>query len=222
MIDSVVDPRPSFRVKWRVHSSFCTWPDGRKWKSSINASTGGAILGEVTPPISEDMAPSPAFTLWRLETCGGRLLLGIRRRLRIFVRRRCASPTSTARFLPQEERGCRLHQEDHPEEPLVVYGDGTQQRDYLYVGDWCAASKRRYAGTPGAYQLGSGKPTSLRTLIGDTGKRCPAAISRSVTKPGAAARFIRPGVISAKRPGNSAIVRPLTSAAGVQRPGPGT
>jgi UDP-glucose 4-epimerase len=49
---------------------------------------------------------------------------------------------------------------------LIVYGDGTQQRDYLYVGDLMrgieTAIDREIAGT---YQLGSGKPTSLRQLI---------------------------------------------------------
>jgi len=52
------------------------------------------------------------------------------------------------------------------EEALVVYGDGTQQRDYLYVGDLVRgieAALGRQLG--GAYQLGSGHPTTLRTLI---------------------------------------------------------
>jgi UDP-glucose 4-epimerase len=51
-------------------------------------------------------------------------------------------------------------------EPLIVYSDGTQQRDYLYVGDLVrgiAAAIDR--GATGTFQLGSGRPTSLRILI---------------------------------------------------------
>ena len=48
----------------------------------------------------------------------------------------------------------------------MVYGDGSQQRDYLYVGDLIrgieAALKRELIGT---YQLGYGKPTTLNALI---------------------------------------------------------
>ena len=52
------------------------------------------------------------------------------------------------------------------DKPLVVYGDGNQQRDYIFVGDLVrgieAAIDRRATGT---VQLGSGRPTSLRELI---------------------------------------------------------
>jgi UDP-glucose 4-epimerase len=51
-------------------------------------------------------------------------------------------------------------------EKLVVYGDGSQTRDYLYVGDlvqgiWTAVQSE----AQGAFQLGSGKPTTLNQLL---------------------------------------------------------
>jgi UDP-glucose 4-epimerase len=52
-------------------------------------------------------------------------------------------------------------------EPLVVYGDGGQTRDFLAVGDLCdaviAAVVRRPAA--GLYQLGTGTETSVNELV---------------------------------------------------------
>ena len=51
-------------------------------------------------------------------------------------------------------------------EPLVVYGDGSQTRDYLYVGDLVEAIRAAVdSDVRGAFQLGSGKPTTLNQLI---------------------------------------------------------
>ena len=50
--------------------------------------------------------------------------------------------------------------------PLVVYGDGTQTRDYLYVGDLVAGIRTAIeSDVEGAYQLGSGHGTTLNQLI---------------------------------------------------------
>jgi nucleoside-diphosphate-sugar epimerase len=53
-------------------------------------------------------------------------------------------------------------------EPVTVYGDGGQRRDFTYVGDIAdgvvAAAER---GRPGAiYNLGGGAPTSINGLVG--------------------------------------------------------
>ncbi len=53
------------------------------------------------------------------------------------------------------------------QEPITVYGDGTQTRDFVYVNDvaqanlWAALSKRRW----GIYNVGTGNPTSINELI---------------------------------------------------------
>jgi UDP-glucose 4-epimerase len=51
-------------------------------------------------------------------------------------------------------------------ETPVVYGDGSQTRDFLYVGDlveaiWAAVE----SDAEGAFQLGSGKPTTVTELL---------------------------------------------------------
>ena len=54
-------------------------------------------------------------------------------------------------------------------EPLTVFGDGEQTRDFLYVGDLCQAIIRALeAPLPfgQAIQLGSGRETSINQLVG--------------------------------------------------------
>ena len=52
-------------------------------------------------------------------------------------------------------------------EPLIVYGDGNQTRDFLYVGDLCyaidLALRKSVSGE--IFQLGSGVETSINELI---------------------------------------------------------
>jgi UDP-glucose 4-epimerase len=51
-------------------------------------------------------------------------------------------------------------------EPLVVFGDGTAQRDYVYVGDVVDAVLASFAGDwTGVYNVGTGVPTSVNELI---------------------------------------------------------
>jgi len=52
-------------------------------------------------------------------------------------------------------------------EPLPVYGDGQQVRDWLYVGDHCAAIRRVLeAGTPGqTYNVGGGNEKTNLDLV---------------------------------------------------------
>jgi len=164
--DSVVDPKPSFRVN--VEGSFQLLELARRAKVGkfINASTGGALLGEVKPPISEDMAPSPlspygASKLAVEGYCSAfagayGFPCATLRFSNIYGPRSAHKKSVVAAFIKNIITG----------EPLVVYGDGTQQRDYLYVGDLVvgieAALNRSLTG---AYQLGSGRPTALNALI---------------------------------------------------------
>ncbi len=52
-------------------------------------------------------------------------------------------------------------------EPLVVYGDGEQTRDFLYIDDLCSAVIASIVRRPtgGLYQLGTGTETSVNELM---------------------------------------------------------
>ena len=50
--------------------------------------------------------------------------------------------------------------------PLIVYGDGSQTRDYVFVEDLCdGIVAAMAAGASGTFQLGSGSGTTLTALI---------------------------------------------------------
>jgi UDP-glucose 4-epimerase len=132
----------------------------------VAASTGGAILGDVEPPVHEEMAPRPTSpygasklmlegylsaysSSYGLSSCALRFS-------NIYGPRSFHKGSVVAHFFKQVLAG----------EPLVVYGDGTQTRDYLYVGDLVEAIRvAMESDVQGPYQLGSGRPTTLNQLI---------------------------------------------------------
>jgi UDP-glucose 4-epimerase len=132
----------------------------------VAASTGGAILGDVEPPVHEQMPPHPTSpygasklmlegylsaysSSYGLSGCALRFS-------NIYGPRSFHKGSVVAHFFKQILAG----------EPLVVYGDGSQTRDYLYVGDLVEAIRVALdSDATGAYQLGSGKPTTLNQLI---------------------------------------------------------
>lgn len=166
VMDSVADPTRCFAIN--VEGTFRLLEMARRSgiRQFVNASTGGAILGEAVPPISEAMAPMPLspYGASKLATegfCSAYLgSYGLRslslRFSNIYGPHSAHKKSVVAAFMKRALSN----------EPLVVYGDGTQQRDYLYVGDVVrgisAGIDRR---ATGIFQLGSGRPISLLTLI---------------------------------------------------------
>jgi len=166
VMDSVADPNACFATN--VEGTFRLLEMARRCgiKQFVNASTGGAILGDVAPPISEAMAPMPLspYGASKLATEGfcsayfgsyGLRCLSLRFS-NIYGPYSAHKKSVVAAFIKRALSN----------EPLIVYGDGTQQRDYLYVGDLvCGISAAINRGAIGTFQLGSGRPTSLLTLI---------------------------------------------------------
>ncbi len=56
--------------------------------------------------------------------------------------------------------------------PVVVNGDGTQRRDFVYVGDVASVVERLVAdqGNSGVFNIGSGQTRSLVEVMGEVGK----------------------------------------------------
>ena len=134
----------------------------------VFASTGGAIFGNVTPPVHEDMAPRPISPYGAGKLAGEgycAALWGANGLPTICLRfSNIYGPFSyhkgsvIAKFFRQIQLG----------EPLTIYGDGLQTRDFLYVDDLCRGiSKALKVDLPfgQAIQLGSNRETNLNQLV---------------------------------------------------------
>lgn len=135
-------------------------------KRIVNASTGGAIIGEVPPPVHEGMVPSPvspygaaklAVEGYLSAYAGSYGLDAVSLRFsNVYGRRSYHKGSVVAAFLRCIADG----------KPITVYGDGSQTRDYVFADDLCdgilAATDARCSGV---YQLGTGIATSINDLI---------------------------------------------------------
>ena len=132
----------------------------------VAASTGGAIIGEAVPPVHEEMVANPISPYGASKLC-----------LEAYCSAYAGSygmNTMCARFSnlygPRSfHKGSVVAQflrNIHNNEPLTVYGDGSQVRDYLFTGDLTkgllSAIQKK---ATGVYQFGSGKGVSLNDLI---------------------------------------------------------
>jgi len=166
VLTSISEPEHNFRVN--AFGTFQLLQIARKSgvRRVLNASTGGAILGEVTPPVHEGMVPRPlapygASKLAAEGYCsafsGAYALQTLSLRFsNIYGPGSWHKGSVVAHFF----KGILNLQE------LIVYGDGTQARDFLFVGDLiegiCSAIESEVIGV---VQLGSGRPTTIDELI---------------------------------------------------------
>ena len=175
VIDSITDPVKNFSIN--VVGSFEVLQQARDAgiRRIVGASTGGAILGEAEPPIHEGIAASPispygasklAVEGYMSAFSGSYGLSAVSLRFsNIYGSRSYHKGSVVATFYKRLLAG----------RPLIVYGDGSQRRDFLYADDLVVGIEQAIRSEArGVYQLGSGRPTSVSELID---------IMRSVVEP---------------------------------------
>lgn len=133
----------------------------------IFASTGGAILGEQPPPVHEEMVPRP------ISPYGASKLAG-----EAYCSAFCGSfglNTVALRFSNvygpfSYHKGsvvAQFFKNLMQQRPLVIFGDGRQTRDFLFVDDLVGALLLAdEKDTPGeVFQIASGQETSIASLV---------------------------------------------------------
>jgi UDP-glucose 4-epimerase len=133
----------------------------------VFASTGGAILGDQKPPTHEEMVPRPISPYGAGKLAGEAYCsafagsFGLNtvalRFSNVYGPFSYHKGSVVAQFFRNLIQG----------KPLIVYGDGSQTRDYVFVEDLIeAVLLAEQIDTPGdVFQIASGRETSLNELI---------------------------------------------------------
>jgi UDP-glucose 4-epimerase len=166
VIPSIEKPRFNFHVNVEGTLNILEEMRAGGVNRLINASTGGAIVGNAEPPVHELMPASPLspYGASKLAVEGycsafaasyGMNIVSLRFS-NVYGPRSYHKGSVVAHFLKQLLKN----------EPLIIYGDGSQTRDFVFVEDLCGGIMRALSmDVTGVYQLGSGEPTSVNELV---------------------------------------------------------
>lgn len=168
VIESIEDPTLNFEVNVRGTFNVLLAARDAGVRRVVMASTGGAILGDVEPPVHEAMVPQPAAPYGASKLAGegyGHAFAGsygmqvtALRFSNVYGPRSYRKGSAVAHFFKQVLDG----------KPITVYGDGSQVRDLVFVGDLCRGILQSLdAEVSGVFQLGSGRPTSINDLLAE-------------------------------------------------------
>jgi UDP-glucose 4-epimerase len=167
VIDSIDNPIPSFKTNVEGTVNLLELARQANLKRFINASTGGAIMGEVIPPISEEMPPSPLSPY-------GASKLAIEGYCSAFsgaYGMSCVNLRFSNLYGPisahKKSVIAMLIKKAISKEMINIFGNGMQTRDYLFIGDLVTAIHNLLqSDASGTFQLGSGVGTPLLSVLG--------------------------------------------------------
>ena len=134
--------------------------------SVVFSSTGGAIYGECAVPATEDAERRP-LSPYGTSKLAGEEYLATWNRLHgaghVALR---FGNVYGPRQLPKLEGGvvAIFLERLRAGETATIFGDGEQERDFVYVGDIVAAVLAAEGGAPGTYNVGTGRATSVNEL----------------------------------------------------------
>jgi UDP-glucose 4-epimerase len=166
VIESIANPTYNFDVNVVGGLNLLEAMRARGIRRLINASTGGAILGDATPPVHERMVARPLAPY-------GAAKLAMEGYCSAYAASYGLEPLSL-RFSNVYGPGSRrkgsvvaaFFKRLIAGQPLIVYGDGSQVRDFVHVDDLCDGVVAGLTSpVSGVLQLGSGRPVSVSALI---------------------------------------------------------
>ena len=167
VVASVADPVANFEAN--VVGTFRVLDAARQAgvRRTVLASTGGALIGNATPPVSEESLPRPISPYGASKLAGEGYAHAFAKAYGL--------ETVALRFAnvygpwSERKRGAMtlFFRALHSGEPIVIYGDGSASRDYTHVEDISSALQLALEGdVPGGtvLHIASGVETTVREL----------------------------------------------------------
>ena len=167
VVMSVEDPAANFDVN--VLGTFRVLDAARRAgvKRTVQASTGGALIGDATPPVDERSLPKPISPYGASKLAGEGYAHAYAKAY--------GMDTVALRFAnvygpwSERKRGAMtmFFRAIHAGEPIVIYGDGSASRDYTHVDDIARALELALdSDAPGGtvLHIASGVETTVREL----------------------------------------------------------
>lgn len=193
VMDSIEDPRTNFEVNALGTLNLLLSASKAGVKKFVMASTGGAILGEKEPPVHEEMVARPLSPYGASKLAGEGYLSAFHgsyglatvalRFSNVYGPYSYLKASAVAAFCKRVLLG----------QPLTIYGDGNQTRDFLYTGDLVAAVLQALEKAPGGevFQIASGRETSVNELIAAMREVVPEARFEAKREPARRGEIIR-------------------------------
>ena len=164
VVESMEKPELYRRVIVEGTRNIVALAEAQRAKILVNLSTGGAMYGETPTCAPEDVRLEPPSNYGKFKAEAEQLVAAAKvpsitlRLANVYGprQRRDLEGGVVAIFLARWQSA----------EPLIVFGDGTAQRDYIHVDDVAQAVVSSFAGKwSGIYNIGSGVATSVNDLI---------------------------------------------------------
>jgi len=174
VVASVADPVANFEAN--VVGTFRVLDAARRAgvERVVQASTGGALIGNATPPVGEDSLPKPISPYGASKLAGE----GYAHAFAMSYGLRTVALRFANVYGPWSELKTgvmtRYFRAIHAGEPLVIYGDGSSSRDYTHVSDISRAIELALdRDVPGGTVLHVA--SGVETRVSDLARLCCAA-----------------------------------------------
>lgn len=167
VVESVNDPAPNFEIN--VRGTFNVLDAARRASAEkvIFASTGGALIGNATPPVDEGSLPKPISPYGSSKLCGEAYCHSFAKAYGLHTV--CLRFANVYGPYSAHKKGavtkfakCLLR-----DEPIPIFGSGAASRDFLHVEDLCSGIVKALEGPtrPGSvFHIASAREVQILEL----------------------------------------------------------